>query len=182
MARNFAERFNHRYGEVFPLPYGFNYGGELVKILGLDGEGKMSKSENQLSTLYLADDDETIRKKIARAKTDQGPAEENADKPPYIENLFTLLKLVSSKETVEKFESDYNNSKQGDCIIRYGDMKKQLAEDMVAFVTPISERIKELEADNDYIRKVVNMGKEKAKASAQQTINEVREIIGFKKF
>jgi tryptophanyl-tRNA synthetase len=53
---------------------------------------------------------------------------------------------------------------------------------MVAFVTPISERIKELEADNDYIRKVVNMGKEKAKASAQKTINEVREIIGFKKF
>jgi tryptophanyl-tRNA synthetase len=178
MARNFAERFNHRYGEVFPLPYGFNYGGELVKILGLDGEGKMSKSENQLSTLYLADDDETIRKKIARAKTDQGPAEENADKPPYIENLFTLLKLVSSKETVEKFESDYNNSKQGDCIIRYGDMKKQLAEDMIRFITPIREKAADLQANPDLLNKIIRQGAEKARASAAQTLTLVRKAIG----
>jgi tryptophanyl-tRNA synthetase len=178
MARNFAERFNHRYGEVFPLPYGFNYGGELVKILGLDGEGKMSKSENQLSTLYLADDDETIRKKIARAKTDQGPAEENADKPPYIENLFTLLKLVSSKETVEKFESDYNHSKQGDCIIRYGDMKKQLAEDMIRFITPIREKAADLQANPDLLNKIIRQGAEKARASAAQTLTLVRKAIG----
>jgi tryptophanyl-tRNA synthetase len=178
MARNFAERFNHRYGEVLPLPYGFNYGGELVKILGLDGEGKMSKSENQLSTLYLADDDETIRKKIARAKTDQGPAEENADKPPYIENLFTLLKLVSSKETVEKFESDYNHSKQGDCIIRYGDMKKQLAEDMIRFITPIREKAADLQANPDLLNKIIRQGAEKARASAAQTLTLVRKAIG----
>ena len=75
MARNFAERFNYRYGNVFPSPVAFNYGGELVKILSLDGNGKMSKSENQLATLYLADDNESIRKKIMKAKTDQGPAE-----------------------------------------------------------------------------------------------------------
>src|ERR1700754_4567843 len=56
MARNFVQRFNHRYGNVFPEPYGFNYGGELIKILSLDGNGKMSKSENQMNTLYLADD------------------------------------------------------------------------------------------------------------------------------
>ncbi|HEX4851860.1 MAG TPA: tryptophan--tRNA ligase, partial [Puia sp.] len=70
MTRNFAERFNHRYGELFPMPYAFNYGGELVKIMSLDGSGKMSKSENQMNTIYLADDDELIRKKIMRAKTD----------------------------------------------------------------------------------------------------------------
>src|SRR6478752_6680972 len=58
MARNFVNRFNHRYGEVFPEPVAFNYGSELVKIPSLDGAGKMSKSENQYATLYLSDDDE----------------------------------------------------------------------------------------------------------------------------
>ena len=53
MARNFANRFNHRYGEVFPEPMAFNYGAELVKVPSLDGTGKMSKSENQFATLYL---------------------------------------------------------------------------------------------------------------------------------
>ncbi|TAE60345.1 MAG: tryptophan--tRNA ligase, partial [Bacteroidetes bacterium] len=122
MARNFAERFNYRYGETFPLPKAFNYGNELIKILSLDGNGKMSKSENQLATLYLADEDDAIRKKIMRAKTDSGPTEPNTQKPDYITNLFTLLQLVSTTDTVEKFETDYNN-----CVIRYGDMKKQLA-------------------------------------------------------
>src|SRR6476660_763085 len=53
MTRNFAERFNYRYGEVFPLPQAFSYGGELKKIMSLDGTGKMSKSANQMATLYL---------------------------------------------------------------------------------------------------------------------------------
>ena len=126
MARNYAERFNHRYGEVLPLPYAFNYGGELVKIMSLDGEGKMSKSENQMNTLYLADEDDVIRKKIMKATTDAGPKIPNAPMPAYIENLFTLMGLVSSADTVEKFRSDYNNSSEGNCIIRYGDLKKQL--------------------------------------------------------
>src|SRR5690349_4049396 len=53
MSRNFAERFNHRYDAIFPLPYAFNYGESLTKILSLDGHGKMSKSENQMATIYL---------------------------------------------------------------------------------------------------------------------------------
>lgn len=63
MARNFANRFNFRYGEIFPEPHAFNYNQVLVKVPSLDGTGKMSKSENQLSTLFLADEDELIRKK-----------------------------------------------------------------------------------------------------------------------
>src|SRR5690606_24661345 len=55
MARNFAQRFNNRYGELFPEPMPFNYGSELVKVPSLDGAGKMSKSENANATLYLAD-------------------------------------------------------------------------------------------------------------------------------
>jgi len=178
MARNFAERFNHRYGEVFPLPYGFNYGGELVKILGLDGEGKMSKSENQLSTLYLADDDDTIRKKIAKAKTDQGPATENATKPDYIENLFTLMKLVSTPDTVAKFNADYNNSSEGKSIIRYGDLKKQLAEDMIGFIRPIREKATDLQANPELLKKIIRLGAEKARASASDTLQLVKNAVG----
>lgn len=178
MARNFAERFNHRYGDVFPLPYGFNYGGELIKILGLDGEGKMSKSENQLSTLYLADDDDTIRKKIAKAKTDQGPATENAAKPDFVENLFTLMKLVSTPDTVAKFTDDYNNSSEGKCVIRYGDLKKQLAEDMIRFISPIREKATDLQANPELLKKIIRQGAEKARASASATLQLVKKSVG----
>ncbi len=177
MARNFAERFNYRYGEVFPLPYGFNYGGELTKILSLDGNGKMSKSENQLATLYLADEDDIVRKKIMKAKTDSGPAEPNSIKPDYIENLFTLMKIVSGADVVQKFEDDFNNSSAGNCIIRYGDMKKQLAEDMVNFIQPIREKAADLQNNQELLNKIIQQGAEKARESAQKTIQLVRKAV-----
>ena len=179
MARNYAERFNHRYGEILPLPYAFNYGGELVKIMSLDGEGKMSKSENQMNTLYLADDDDVIRKKIMKAKTDGGPLTPNAPMPAYIENLFTLMGLVSSTDTVDKFRYDYNNSSEGNCIIRYGDLKKQLAEDMAAFIKPIREKATDLQKDTATLQKIMKMGAEKAGESASKTLTLVRSAIGM---
>lgn len=179
MARNYAERFNHRYGEVLPLPYAFNYGGELVKIMSLDGEGKMSKSENQMNTLYLADEDDVIRKKIMKAKTDGGPLTPNAPMPAYIENLFTLMGLVSSADTIEKFRSDYNNSSDGNCIIRYGDLKKQLAEDMAAFIKPIREKAADLQKDTATLQKIMRLGAEKAGESASKTLSLVRSAIGM---
>lgn len=179
MARNFAERFNYRYGEVLPLPYAFNYGGELIKIMGLDGTGKMSKSENQLATLYLADTDEEIRKKIMKAKTDQGPAEPNAVKPDYIENLFTLMRLVSTADTVQKFEDDFNASSTGNCVIRYGDMKKQLAEDMAAFIKPIRQKAADIQNNKDLLGKIIRQGADKARASASLTLKLVRQAVGM---
>lgn len=179
MARNYAERFNHRYGEVLPLPYAFNYGGELVKIMSLDGEGKMSKSENQMNTLYLADEDDVIRKKIMKAKTDGGPLTPNAPMPAYIENLFTLMGLVSSADTIEKFRSDYNNSSESNCIIRYGDLKKQLAEDMAAFIKPIREKATDLQKDTATLQKIMKLGAEKAGESASKTLTLVRSAIGM---
>jgi tryptophanyl-tRNA synthetase len=173
MTRNFVERFNKRYGEVFPLPYAFNYGSNLTKILSLDGEGKMSKSVNQMNTIYIADNDEMVRKKIMKAKTDAGPQEKNSAKPDYIENLFLLMRLVSEKSTVEKFEADFNN-----CSIRYGDMKKQLAEDMVKFLKPVREKAKAIQNDKDYLTKVIKQGREKARASADATLQLVRKAVG----
>ena len=177
MARNFANRFNHRYGEVFPEPVAFNYGDELIKVPSLDGAGKMSKSENQYATLYLSDDDDLIRKKVMKAKTDSGPTEPNSSKPDYIENIFLLMKLVSSCDVVEKFESDYNN-----CTIRYGDMKKQLAEDMVAFISPIREKAENIRTDEKYLKEVMEKGAVKARKSAGATMELVRQSMGLNYF
>jgi tryptophanyl-tRNA synthetase len=177
MARTFANRFNHRYGEVFPEPVAFNYSEELIKVPSLDGTGKMSKSENQLATLYLSDDDDLIRKKVMKAKTDNGPTEQNTPKPDYIQNIFLLMRLVSSDEVIKKFEEDYDN-----CRIRYGDLKKQLAEDMVNFISPIREKIDAYYNDDKYLANVMQQGAEKARASANATIKLVREAIGLNYF
>lgn len=177
MARNFANRFNHRYGEVFPEPQAFNYGSELVKVPSLDGAGKMSKSENQFATLYLSDDDDMIRKKVMKAKTDSGPSEPGSVKPDYIENIFLLMKLVSTEEVIQKFEEDYNK-----CTIRYGDMKKQLGEDMVRFIAPIREKAESIRNDETYLKELMEKGAEKARKSARATMELVREAIGLKYF
>jgi tryptophanyl-tRNA synthetase len=174
MARNFAQRFNHRYGETFPEPYPFNFGKELVKIPSLDGAGKMSKSENENATLYLADSDDLIRKKIMKAKTDQGPSAMNSEMPDYIQNIFMLMKLVSHADTVAKFEHDFNQ-----CVIRYGDMKKQLAEDMVDFIKPIREKTLDIQNDQAYLNRIMKMGKEKARESASKTLDEARKKMGI---
>lgn len=174
MARNFAQRFNHRYGDLFPEPYPFNFGSNLVKVPSLDGNGKMSKSENMNATLFLADDDDTIRKKVMKAKTDSGPTEPNSEMPEYIQNVFQLLNLVSNEETVASFTKNYN-----ECTIRYGDLKKQLAEDMVTFIAPIRERAQALQADDAQIQKILKEGAEKARESASKTIAEARKAIGI---
>lgn len=179
MARNFAERFNYRYGEVLPLPYAFNYGTELVRIMSLDGNGKMSKSENQLATIYLADDDESIRKKIMKAKTDQGPETTNSVKPDYIQNLFTLMQLVSTPDTVQKFEDDFTASSSGNCVIRYGDMKKQLAADMATFIKPIREKAADIQNNKELLAKIIRQGADKARASASETLKLVRAAVGM---
>jgi tryptophanyl-tRNA synthetase len=174
MARNFAHRFNHRYGDLFPEPHPFNFGEALVKIPSLDGQGKMSKSENENATLYLADTDEVIRKKVMKAKTDQGPSEENTPMPDYIQNLFDLMKLVSGEEVIRKYQLDY-----AQCQIRYGDMKKQLAEDMVDFIRPIRDKAIELQKDEDTLRKIMKSGKDKARDSASKTLEEARKAMGI---
>ncbi|MDP4262167.1 MAG: tryptophan--tRNA ligase [Bacteroidota bacterium] len=174
MARNFVNRFNHRYGEVFPEPRAFNYGSELVKVPSLDGAGKMSKSENQLATLYLSDDDEQIRKKVKKAKTDTGPSKPHSPKPDYIENIFLLMKLVSSEEIINKFENAYTN-----CTIRYGDMKEQLAEDMIQFISPIREKANAIRNDENYLKEIMEKGAEKARKSARATMKLVRQAMGL---
>ena len=178
MTRTFGNRFNRMYNtDYFPEPQAFNFGNELVKIPGLNGSGKMGKSEGEGNAIYFADEPEAIRKKVMKAVTDAGPTEPIQPKAEAIQNIFQLMKVVSAPETFSFFDEQYNS-----CSIRYGDMKKQLAQDMISFTEPFRERIKELLSNDEYINKVRRMGKEKAQESAAKTIREVREIIGFKTF
>ncbi|MFI3266261.1 MAG: tryptophan--tRNA ligase [Rikenellaceae bacterium] len=175
LTRRFARRFNQIYGvEYFPESQAYNFSGELIKIPGLDGSGKMGKSEG--NGLYLRDTDEQIRKKVMKAVSDSGPTEPNSPLSEPAANLFTLLSAVSTPDTVQYFKDKYAS-----CEIRYGDLKKQLAEDMIATVAPIRERIAEFEAREGYLSQVAREGAEKAAISANKTVADVREIMGIKK-
>ena len=176
MTRRFARRFNMIYGiEYFPEPDAYNFGKKLLKIPGLDGTGKMGKSEG--NGIFLFDTPQEIKKKVMRAVTDTGPTAPGQKPSEPVQNLFTIMEVVSDPSTVKYF-----TEKHASCEIRYGDMKKQLAEDIIKVTEPIRERIVEILANRDYLAKVVSEGAEKARASASKTIREVRGIMGYRPF
>jgi tryptophanyl-tRNA synthetase len=178
MARQFGNRFNRLYNcELFPEPYAFNFGTNLVKIPGLDGSGKMGKSEGEGNAIFLIDTPDIIRKKIMKAVTDSGPTMENQEKPEIIKNIFDLMRVVSTEETINHFDNLYNTMK-----IRYGDMKKQLAEDMVLFTKPFREKIEAIKNDETLLKRVAKRGAEKARESASYTLKEARAAIGIQSF
>ncbi len=176
MTRKFVKRFNHMYKvDYFPEPTAYNFGETLVKIPGLDGSGKMGKSEG--NAIYLTDDPKTIRKKVMKAVTDSGPTTQNQEFSEPIRNLLTIMQAVSEEETLNYFKDQYKN-----CTIRYGDFKKQLAEDIIKFTDPFREKFDDIYSNSTYLRKLINDGAEKARVSASQTLKDVREIMGFKAF
>ncbi len=178
MTRTFGNRFNRLYNvDYFKEAFAFSYADKLVKVPGLSGQGKMGKSNGEADCIYLSDSETVIRKKVMRAVSDSGPTEMNQPKPEAIQNLFDLMKVVSTADTLQHFDELYNK-----CEIRYGDFKKQLAEDMVLATNDARSRIEDISNDDAYIAKVAKMGAEKASESAHKTLKEVREIIGIKRF
>ncbi|HLN20234.1 MAG TPA: tryptophan--tRNA ligase [Bacteroidales bacterium] len=176
MTRKFARRFNTMYGvEYFPEPDAYNFGQQLIKIPGLDGTGKMGKSEG--NGIFLSDDPKEIRKKVMRAVTDEGPTTPNQEPSEAVKNLFTIMDVVSDPSTTAFFREKYAT-----CQIRYGDMKKQIAEDIIKVTEPIRIRINDILGNSEYLARVVKSGAEKARASASATVRDVREIIGYKPF
>lgn len=176
LTRRFARRFNSFYGvDLFPEPTNFDFGGKPVKVPGLDGSGKMGKSEG--NCIYLIDDEKTLRKKVMRAVTDEGPKTPNQPVSQSVENLFTLLELTSKPEVVKHFRDAY-----ADCSIRYGDLKKQLADDILAITLPIRERILDLQGDDATIGRVLRRGAEIARERASRTLAEVRQVMGIRRF
>jgi len=175
LTRRFARRFNSFYGvDYFGEPVNFNFGGDAIKVPGLDGSGKMGKSEG--NCLYLIDEEKVLRKKVMRAVTDEGPKEPDSPVSQAVENLFTLLRLVSGKDAERQYREAY-----ADCSIRYGDMKKQIASDILAITLPIRERILEIRKDDEFLSKVVRQGAERARAYAADTLRDVKQIMGIRK-
>ena len=176
LTRRFARRFNSFYGvDLFPEPQNFNFGSAAVKVPGLDGSGKMGKSEG--NCIYLIDEEKAMRKKVMRAVTDEGPKEPNSPISQPIANLFTLMELTSSPEVLQHFKDAY-----ADCSIRYGDLKKQLADDINATVEPIRRRIMDIRANDEYLSQAVRHGAERARETAAQTLAEVRQAMGIRRF
>lgn len=174
MTRNYAQRFNSRYEmDFFTLPQPFNFGQELIKIPGLDGSGKMGKSEG--NAIYLIDEPKEIEKKVKRALTDSGVTEPNQPKPDYIENLFTIMRVVSTADVVEHFDRQWNRAE-----IRYGELKKQLAEDIIKATAPIRTAINDIKANDEYLNHIIDEGADKARQSASKTIREVRQLMGVR--
>ena len=178
MTRDYAKRFNNRYDvDFFPEPIAYNFGEELVKVPGLDGSTKMSKTGGETNAIFLNEEPDMIRKKIMRTKTDSGPTEMNSRPSQEIQNLFELMQIVSAEDVVSHYKNAWDT-----CTIRYGDMKKQLAEDMVNYLSPFREKINALMQDTDYLGKIVRRGGEQARESAEKTVSEVRKIMGINYF
>ncbi len=176
LTRRFARRFNSFYGvDLFPEPENFNFTDHSVKVPGLDGSGKMGKSEG--NCIYLIDDEKTLRKKVMRAVTDEGPKVPNSQVSVPVQNLFDLMELTSAPDTLQHFKDAY-----ADCSIRYGDLKKQLAEDILKITLPIRERIMEVRNDDALMGRVLREGAEKARENAAKTLAEVREVMGIHRF
>ena len=177
MARTFGNRFNRLYQtEIFPEPQAFSSGKELVKVPGLTGGGKMSKSAGDADTIYLDESPETLKKKIMRAVSDSGPSVPGASKSQPVQNLFDLMSLVCNSETIEFFDQEHKNGS-----IRYGDLKKQLASDMESFIAPLRDKIIDTLNNDKRLDEIAQFGAEKARKSARETMNAVREAVGFKK-
>lgn len=176
-----THRFARRFNQLYNVNYfneevaAYNFGEDLVKIPGLDGTGKMGKSEG--NGIFLSDSDEVIRKKVMKAVTDSGPTVPDSPVSEPIQNIFTIMKAVSTPDTLDYFKSKYAS-----CEIRYGDLKKQLAEDIIAVVAPIRDRIDSIRTNDKYLHEVAMAGAEKARRSADKTIREVREIMGIYSF
>lgn len=178
MTRQFANRFNSLYKtDYFKEPQAYSHQGDLVKVPGLTGKGKMSKSSGDADTIVFDEEDKVIRKKIMRAVTDSGPTAPHQEKSAEIQNLFDIMKLVSDESTLAHFEGIYAKAE-----IRYGDFKKQLAEDVLKFVIPIRDKIAYYKNNKVLLAEVAAKGAEKANLSANKTLADVRNIIGFKPF
>lgn len=135
MCREFAGSMNSLFGTSLPQPVNFEIGeGKPVRVPGLDGSGKMGKSSGS-KPINLISDAESIRKQIMAARTDAGP-EIGQPMSPEMINLFSFMNNFSDQKIVEAFKERYRNGEQR----FYGELKSQIANDVIALCEPIRER------------------------------------------
>lgn len=171
IAREIARKMNDKFGMDFPEPTRFATKGEYVP--SLLGEGKMSKSVEG-SSIELGDDLETIVSKLKKAPTDSGKGFE-VPTSGGVANLLQFVELFQGTDKRKKYELSYTN--EG---IRYGDLKKELAEAIFKDLEPIQERRKALEADPEYVDKMMALGAKKSREIAEKTVEEVRAKMGLR--
>lgn len=171
ITREIARTFNQKFGQTFPLPKPLL--SKYPKIMGLNKPTeKMSKSFGPANYIALSDEPEVIFEKIKKAVTDTGPQKTIS---PGVKNLFFLLEVFADKETYLHFKTLYEKKS-----LKYAELKKVLAKNIIEKLAPIREKRKELEKNKNYIEEILEEGAKKAKKIAQSTLNEVKEKIGLK--
>lgn len=171
VTREIARKFNQMFGETFPEPKRFATEGEYVP--SLTGEGKMSKSVEG-SYINLTDDLETIKRKLAKVPTDSGTLGGQIPQSGGVGNLFILAYLFGGKELHQKYVQDYKNK-----IIRYSDMKTDVANAIFKEFEPIQEKRRYFEENPKIVDDIVKEHAEKCREIAQATIKEVKDKMGF---
>ena len=167
LARTLAQRFNSKFKKIFPEPKEILVEG--ARVLGLDGKGKMSKSNSPDTYIGINDQPDLIRKKISTAVTDQGndPEISNGTK-----NLIGLMGIFAGKEAEEKYMAERRAG-----TIKYSDLKPALADVIIKHLEPIQKRRAEL-SDKE-VRKVLADGAKRLAPSAAHTIKEVKSALGL---
>lgn len=182
LCRGIAARFNHKFGEYFPIPY---TGEELRGKLQLKGARiaspadplkKMSKSLGDKHCIFLMEDENSIHKKLRSAVTDIGPATDG-QMSPGVENLFGLLELTAPAGLVEDYRLKYREQN-----LRYVDLKDSVFEHLMNELRPVRERKAELRGDVEGVKKTITRGSERAREIASQTLREVRRMLGVGPF
>ena len=170
IAREIARKMNDIYGTKFPEPVRFATSGEYIPSLA--GDGKMSKSVEG-SYINLTDDLKTIQKRLAGAPTDSGKGKV----VPTTGGVANLLKFVELFEGLEK-RKEYEKNYLGEGI-KYGNLKKELADAIYKELQTIQMKRIELEHKTSYVDEVIMSGAEKARKIAKETILEVKEKMGL---
>jgi tryptophanyl-tRNA synthetase len=172
LARDIAQRFNNLYGEIFKLPKATKpeAGARVMNLQ--DPTKKMSKSdEDQSGNIMLGDSPEVMRKKIMRAVTDSGEEVKRAPDKPALSNLLEIYSALTDR-SVEEIESAYIGK-------GYGDFKKDLADRLVEHLEPIQQRHNELMNDSEQLLTLLEKGRERASAVADDKLAEVKQVLGL---
>jgi tryptophanyl-tRNA synthetase len=173
LSRDIAQRFNSRYGETFVVPEGVypETGGRVMNLQ--EPNVKMSKSRGAESgTVLLLDPPETVRKKVKSAVTDSGSdVRYDPDEKPGISNLIELMTVVTG-DSIKDVEARYDGS-------GYGQFKSDVADAVVDLLEPIQSRYREVRADTAELRRLLQVGAEKARALSAPTLSLMYERLGF---
>ncbi len=172
LARDIAQRFNSMYGETFTMP-ATHLPTVGARIMGLDDpEKKMSKSTAGAGhAISLLDAPETIRKKIMRSTTDSNPGVDFENPGAGVRNLLTIFQAFT-----EWTDAALRQHFSG---MRYGDLKKQVAEAVVAALEPVQQRYRQITSESGYIASVLDAGARKVSPIAKDTVNTVKKAMGL---